>query len=610
MLAQSGDGNTSTIRIFTASEPIAGLSNTNTTQVSVYAGFIGSLNFPSGLVPLNPLEIEENLPGGSLVGEFNSTTLAGESIQFALTTGHGDGNNSLFSLDSNGTLRTLESLDFERGSVLSIRIQAKNEDNQSVEQDFSIEVLDDFELEQPSITLADAGNLELLWLEPGTFTMGQPALGDPERNVTLSRGFYLGRHEVTQAQYEIVMTGYGHGANTSPSQWAGNGNRPVENVSYEEAQIFIDLINTQEMNNLPPGWAYALPSEAEWEFACRAGSTTVYSFGDTITSTDANYQASGYSQTQQVGQYAANPWGLYDMHGNVFEWTSDWHSPFDDTPVTNPSGPASGTNRVFRGGSWSSTGANLGSSYRDYNESVFSDPDGEFGFRIALKYVNKAPIELNSTDVLVLTEESPIGTVVGEFNATDPEGGGISYTLLDGDGFALDSNGTLRTTLVFDFEKNASTHSVWVEAKDELNATSDANFTVQLVNDPSSVFTVSGGQLGAPYFQFTNGLGETPDFTTLQLQPGETYEFEADGVSTIHPFMIGTSYGDLDSSLVSGGPLSGTGGRITLTIPSDYWGDLYYFCTNHSAMIQPFQIAQPAVHFVDLNESVEMEMIW
>jgi len=107
-------------------------------------------------------------------------------------------------------------------------------------------------------------------------------------------------------------------------------------------------------------------------------------------------------------------------------------------------------------------------------------------------------------------------------------------------------------------------------------------------------FTVSGGQFGAPYFNFADGAGQTPDFTSVPLYRGETYQFSDSGVSGSHPFMIGESYGDTTSSLVSGGPLNGSGGTITVTIPSDFNGSLYYFCTNHSDMIFEFTISVPA----------------
>ena len=140
-----------------------------------------------------------------------------------------------------------------------------------------------------------------------------------------TKGFYLGKYEVTQAQYEAVT-----GLNPSEFNATGNGNRPVEKVTWTEAVAFCTQLTTQEQNagRLPVGWAYVLPTESQWEYACRAGTTTAYSRGATIAAGNANWNWDGayntgndFKQTRDVGQYAANPWGLFDMQGNVWEWT-------------------------------------------------------------------------------------------------------------------------------------------------------------------------------------------------------------------------------------------------------------------------------------------------
>ena len=212
------------------------------------------------------------------------------------------------------------------------------------------------------------------------------------------------------------------------------------------------------------------------------------------------------------------------------------------------------------------------------------------GFRLAYRQITEPPRDLSSLDFLTVTENEPIGTIVGEFNATDPEGGAVTYSLISGDGFTLDANGTLKTAVVFDYETDGETHEITVQAKDELNATVEGNFTVYLFNDPASVFVVSGGQFGAPYYEFTNGLGEEVDFASLNLKPGEIYQFMSIELSSSHPFMIGENYGDMDSPMVSGEPLSEDWDELTVTIPSGFSGDLYYFCTNHSDMIQGFTV--------------------
>ena len=233
--------------------------------------------------------------------------------------------------------------------------------------------------------------LQMLWVEPGTFTMGSPttetgrSTNETEHNVTLTKGFYLGKYEVTQAQYEAVMTGNTDSLSATPSEWPNNPNRPVEKVSWADAQIFLTRLNAQQSANIPAGWAYVLPTESQWEYACRAGTTTMYSWGNDINSSRANYSVSGLSQTRDVGYYAANPLGFFDMHGNVWEWTADWYQAAYPTgnPVVDPTGPASGSSRVLRGGSWSHGGAILRSARRHGNTP--SHRTSHIGFRVGFQ---------------------------------------------------------------------------------------------------------------------------------------------------------------------------------------------------------------------------------
>ena len=219
--------------------------------------------------------------------------------------------------------------------------------------------------ENHTVELNATVGLEMIWVEPGTFTMGQDGVAEPEHNVTLTQGFYLGKYEVTQAQYEAVMTGNTDSLSATPSNWPNNADRPVEKVSWEDIQKFLTRLNAQEAGNIPAGWAYVLPTEAQWEYACRAGTTTAYSWGVDINSSDANYN-SNIGQTADVGQYSANPWGFFDMHGNVREWTADWYAVYDSGAQTDPDGPATGSYRVNRGGSWDNTGTYLRSANRNY----------------------------------------------------------------------------------------------------------------------------------------------------------------------------------------------------------------------------------------------------
>jgi formylglycine-generating enzyme required for sulfatase activity len=214
--------------------------------------------------------------------------------------------------------------------------------------------------------------MDMIFCPPGTFTMGSPTSetgrgGDEtQHQVTLTNGFYLGKYEVTQAQYEAVMTGNSEGLNAKPSRWPNNIDRPVEMVSWNDAQVFLSLLNDMEENagRLPAGWKYVLPTEAQWEYACRAGTTTAYSWGNDINSSRANFILSGFSQTRDVGLYDANPWGFFDMHGNVYEWVYDWHAVYASSSQVNPEGPASGSYRVVRGGCWYGGGMEMRSANR------------------------------------------------------------------------------------------------------------------------------------------------------------------------------------------------------------------------------------------------------
>jgi formylglycine-generating enzyme required for sulfatase activity len=238
-----------------------------------------------------------------------------------------------------------------------------------------------------------AANLEMIWVADGNFTMGSPVgetgrgTIETEHNVTLTKGFYLGKYEVTQAQYAVVMSGNSNSLNPSPSNWPNNPNRPVEMVSWDDVQIFLTRLNASEQaaGRLPSGWSYVLPTESQWEYACRAGTTTAYSWGSTIATSNANYSSSGLSQTTDVGQYAANPWGFFDMHGNVWEWTADWYDATYPTgnPVIDPLGAAAGSLRVLRGGSWNFGGTVLRSAER--NARAPSIRLSTRGFRVGFK---------------------------------------------------------------------------------------------------------------------------------------------------------------------------------------------------------------------------------
>jgi formylglycine-generating enzyme required for sulfatase activity len=198
-------------------------------------------------------------------------------------------------------------------------------------------------------TITSTVGIKLKLIPAGTFTMGEAGSSNesnekPHR-VTLTRPFYMGVHEVTNAQWKQVM-------GSVPSQ-RKDDDLPVEQVSWDDTVEFCRKLSAVPEERRA-GRVYRLPTEAEWEYACRAGTTMKYSFGDdeTLLGDYGWFTDNSARQTHPVGQKKPNAWGLYDMHGNVWEWCSDWHGQYPDGVVTNPQGPSSGSLRVRRGGGW------------------------------------------------------------------------------------------------------------------------------------------------------------------------------------------------------------------------------------------------------------------
>ena len=199
--------------------------------------------------------------------------------------------------------------------------------------------------------------MKFAYIYPGTFQMGSPidesGRHDDElqHHVTLTKGFYLQTTEVTQGQWQQIM-----GENPSRFKDCGD-NCPVEQVSWDDAQEFI-----RRLNQLLGTQKYRLPIEAEWDFACRAQTPTSFPFGNCLTTKQANYNGNKPPEGCEKGKYmkrtlpvaslAANPWGLYDMQGNVWEWCQDFYDKYPSEPVSDPAGAVAGTSRVIRGGSW------------------------------------------------------------------------------------------------------------------------------------------------------------------------------------------------------------------------------------------------------------------
>jgi formylglycine-generating enzyme required for sulfatase activity len=247
----------------------------------------------------------------------------------------------------------------------------------------------------PPQTIVDSIGMKLVLVPPGSFLMGSPEDEQdrwynegPVHGVHLSKGFYLGSTEVTQGQYQAVM-----GANPSffnGGRFGVDSSRPVEQVSWSAAAAFCRKLSDLE------GKTYRLPTEAEWEYACRAGTSTRLSFGDaplcgarcsSCAGADEHLWWCGNSTldgpTQAVGQKAPNPWGFFDMHGSVLEWCQDWYELYSADEVVDPQGPGTGEEKVLRGGSWA-LGINQCRSAQRFDQSLEHDWNS-MGFRVAME---------------------------------------------------------------------------------------------------------------------------------------------------------------------------------------------------------------------------------
>jgi formylglycine-generating enzyme required for sulfatase activity len=254
---------------------------------------------------------------------------------------------------------------------------------------------------RPLVPTNESPGAIMVWISPGTFVMGSPTsevgryADETQHTVTLTHGFYMGKYEVTQGEYLALM-------GSNPSSWTGNLYRPVDHVNWFDATNYCGQLTQQEQaaGRLPAGWVYRLPTESEWEYACRAGTTNAFNFGSAIHGGMANFSdyyeydaASGeiyvsnptvpnLARTTAVGSYEANAWGLYDMHGNAWEWCQDWYGTYPIGSVTDPQGAASSSWRVARGGAYSSNGKFCRSARRSDSYAVGRSSD--MGFRVVL----------------------------------------------------------------------------------------------------------------------------------------------------------------------------------------------------------------------------------
>jgi formylglycine-generating enzyme required for sulfatase activity len=204
--------------------------------------------------------------------------------------------------------------------------------------------------------------------------------------VTITHDYWISKYEVTQREFMEVL-------GRNPSHFTGDSNRPVEKVTFFDASNYCSAVTRRERaaGHLPAGYEYRLPTEAEWEYACRAGVTNQYSFGDDASMADQYAWTAENSDatTHPVGLKRPNPWGLYDMHGDVWEWCLDWYEPYPPAPVTDPVGPAQSKFKVFKGGGW-----NQDIDYaRSANRFMMSPSNGIHfvGFRLALGQAPPTP---------------------------------------------------------------------------------------------------------------------------------------------------------------------------------------------------------------------------
>lgn len=206
--------------------------------------------------------------------------------------------------------------------------------------------------------------------------------------VTITRDYWIGKYEVTQGEFAAVLR-------RNPSHFPGDSNRPVEKITFFDASNYCATVTQRERQagRLPAGYEYRLPSEAEWEYACRAGRTNLFSFGDDTSIADqfAWTAENCDATTHPIGLKHPNPWGLHDMHGNVWEWCFDWFEPYPAGPLTDPTGPATSKYKVFKGGGW-----NQDVEYARASSRFMMSPSNGIhfvGFRLALGPVLPRPTQ-------------------------------------------------------------------------------------------------------------------------------------------------------------------------------------------------------------------------
>ena len=429
----------------------------------------------------------------------------------------------------------------------------------------------------PSAHTVASISMEMIFCPPGTFTMGSPTSesgrgGDEtQHQVTLTNGFYLGKYEVTQAQYQTVMNGNSEGLNADPSQFKGS-NRPVERASWEDAQIFLTRLNSieQSAGRLPNGWKYVLPTEAEWEYACRAGTTTAYSWGNDINSSRANYNWDGgsndgndFKQTEMWASMPPTPGAFLTCREMCGNGSATGRRTILPVPRPIPEGPASGSRRVRRGGSWYDGGTSLRSAKRSHAPPA---PVNALGFRVGFQAVQPdgANPELELFGGAGVTREA--GQAWAEPGAAghDARDGNLTASITVSGTVDMNTTGTY-----------VLTYSVADAAGNEANASR----TVTVVDTTNPVLTLLGDA----------NMSQAKD--SAWVDPGATASDSLDG--------------NLTSSITITGTVDvNTTGVYTLTYSvSDG-------ASNEANATRTVNVGQASTHNADLNASVQLQMLW
>ena len=628
------EGNTSTTGFsqIGASEAIQGTFSTVTTGFSGTIGFLASqpLNtLPTDLNSTAPLTIAENQLIGTVVGEFNATDPdAGATLTYHLVSGAGDGNNTLFTLETNGTLKTATTFDYEtNASTYTIRVQARDEHNATQDKEFIVSLLDvttedtdsdgfsdEFEVSHNTdpfssvslpglkfnIPVLAVGSVEPFSMTP-VFT-GHPLFGGVKYVVSsvtnIGEGYSLGESpQVFIKRNGQVVPGI---SGTATVNSDGSLNLSFDGSAGSETPVIIEVepgaaqqgslgvlaIENSNVDLTPiftghplfGGVTYVVPSVSS------VGSHFVFGSNPNVTLKRGNQVVVGVNLEPLVNKDGTINVSFEGSAGSISPVTLDLPDSYSligsEYRVLIP---FQGTNRSLSSSVTLSGLAkgNLVSNYvvSETNgtiEFIFSGTPYSLGSIEAVILFadsansNAAPTNLNSTAPLTIAENQPIGTVVGDFNATDPDpGASLTYHLVSGAGdtdnslFTLDTNGTIRTATTFDYETNASTYSICVQAKDEFNATVEGNFTVTLTD----VYEDSSGQSNNDGNSSSDG-NTTTGITNPGVDGNSTNEGNASVPSPVpdsfRPIVDTLPVGEVNGTTVKlHGSLMDTGGLAT-----------------------------------------------